>query len=460
MQKMAQSMGGGMGMPPGAAEQMKNMTADDFRRASEQMKNMTPDQMKSQMDAARNQQQAQAEYALKGAEKLKADGNKLVGEGKYKDAIEKYMRVKNNLADDPSPAAKTLRTSCMLNMALCFNKTNRHNSAVSECTEVLKADGKSLKAYYRRGQAYAAKGEHVLAVADLRRAVKLSPGDDTVKGELDRAVEALKAAGGEDDGETPAFEESEAAMGGSGAGMPGMPPGMDMKKAAEMMKDPEMMKKAAEMMENATEEQLEAMSKMGAGGAGMPKIDPKMAKQAAQMMKNMDPEAMSSMMEMATKMKEAGLDPAAAGAGGAPGPDMMSKMAETMKDPKMQEAMSSMMKNISPEQLKEMSAAAGMNMSDEQAAATAKMMQDISPETMQRMMKAGAFMNGIYSRFRGVFQWAARNKTTAMSLAVLFVAMLVSYFMRWGWFAPKSVVDAGTGKPSKTEEEEDSASAW
>jgi hypothetical protein len=33
---------------------------------------------------------------------------------------------------------------------------------------------------------------------------------------------------------------------------------------------------------------------------------------------------------------------------------------------------------------KEMSAAAGMNMSDEQAAQTAKMMQDISPETMQR----------------------------------------------------------------------------
>ena len=36
MQKMAASMGGGM--PPGAAERMKNMTAEDMKRASEEMR--------------------------------------------------------------------------------------------------------------------------------------------------------------------------------------------------------------------------------------------------------------------------------------------------------------------------------------------------------------------------------------------------------------------------------------
>jgi hypothetical protein len=55
---------------------------------------------------------------------------------------------------------------------------------------------------------------------------------------------------------------------------------------------------------------------------------------------------------MASKMKEGGMDPAAMGAGGQPSPDMMAKMAESMKDPKMQEAMTSMMKNVSPDQLK------------------------------------------------------------------------------------------------------------
>ena len=51
-------------------------------------------------------------------------------------------------------------------------------------------------------------------------------------------------------------------------------------------------------------------------------------------------------------------------------PAMMAKMAEQMKNPEMQSMITDMMKNVTPEQLKEMGAAAGMNMSDEQAAQT------------------------------------------------------------------------------------------
>ena len=192
MQQMAASMGGA-GMPPGAAEQMKNMTADDMKRAAQEMGNMDTDTLKNQYSAAMNQQKAQSEYQLRGAEQLKKEGNALVGQGKYTEAIEKYMRVKNNLKDDKTAGAIALRTSCMLNMSLCFNKTSRFNSAISECAEVLKSDGKSLKAYYRRGQAYAFKKEFKPAVADLRRALALSPGDETVKAEVEKAVSDLIA---------------------------------------------------------------------------------------------------------------------------------------------------------------------------------------------------------------------------------------------------------------------------
>ena len=454
MQKMAASMGGGMpGMPPGGAEQLKNMTADDIKRASEEMSKMSPDQFKNQMNTAMNQQKAQQDYAMSGSEQLKKDGNKLVGEGKYNDAIEKYMRVKNNLQDNASPAARSLRVSCMLNMSLCFNKTNRHNSAISECTEVLKMDGKSLKAYYRRGQAHAAKQDFAAAVADLRRAVKLAPGDETVEAELTKAVSDLKANGGEDDGVVPEFENGGAsnASAGAAAGPMGMSPDL-MSKAQEAMKDPDFMANASEMMENMSEEQLEAMSAMAPGG--MPKVDPKMAKQAAQMMKNMKPEAMEGMMKMAQEMKDAGMDPASAG--GAPSADMMSKMAEKMKDPAMQEAMTDMMKNISPEQLKEMSAASGMQMSDEQAEQTAKMMQSISPETMRRMMTAGTYLQGVFSRARAVYQWVTRNKMFAASVAVLGVATFISYLMRWGVFAvePAAPTVAGAASAAKGEDED------
>ena len=57
----------------------------------------------------------------------------------------------------------------------------------------------------------------------------------------------------------------------------------------------------------------------------------------------MKPEQMEGMMKMAAEMKDMGMDPGAGG-GGAPSADMMSKMAEKMKDPAMQSAMSDMMK--------------------------------------------------------------------------------------------------------------------
>ena len=443
MQRMAANMGGGNMpyMPPGAAEQMKNMKPEDFARASEELGQMDPETLKSQMNNFKNQNQAQRDYALRGAEQLKTDGNKLVGEGKYNEAIEKYMRVKNNLADDPAPGAKTLRQSCQLNMSLCFNKTKRYNSAISECTEVLKQDGKALKAYYRRGQAHAAKEDWQSAVADLRRAVKLAPGDETVKGELDKAVVDLQSAGltDETNGTCPEFEITAAAPKGMPAPSGPIPDGDQMAKAMEMMKDPDAMAKAAEMMENMSEEQLEAMGSMG-GANGMPKVDPKMAKQAAAMMKNMDPDAMKGMMDMAAKMKAQGMDPAAM-ASNPNNPEMMAKMAEQMKNPEMQNMVSDMMKNISPEQLKEMGAAAGMKMSDEQAKQTAEMMQNISPETMQRMMKVGSALNGVFGRFRSTYQWCSRNKLMAGSVFALGLATFVSYVMRWGYFSRAIGVD-------------------
>ena len=60
MQKMAASMGGA-GMPPGAAEQMKNMTAEDMKRAAAEMANMDADTLKNQYSAAMNQQKAAAD---------------------------------------------------------------------------------------------------------------------------------------------------------------------------------------------------------------------------------------------------------------------------------------------------------------------------------------------------------------------------------------------------------------
>ena len=105
-----------------------------------------------------------------------------------------------------------------------------------------------------------------------------------------------------------------------------------------------------------------------------------------------------------------------------------SKMAEKMKDPAMQAAMSDMMKNISPEQLQEMSKASGMHMSDEQAQQTAKMMQNLDPKTMQRLMAVG-------TAAQSAIAFVRKNKLLVAAVAVGTVGVTVSWLMRrWGWF--------------------------
>lgn len=108
-----------------------------------------------------------------------------------------------------------------------------------------------------------------------------------------------------------------------------------------------------QMMGTLSEEQLKEISRNAP--PGMPQVTPELAKQAAEMMKAMSPEDMGRMMEMAQKMGPmAGMGMGAGGAGGDRAesgaaassgagmpqmtPDMMAKMGETMKDPKMMEA--------------------------------------------------------------------------------------------------------------------------
>ena len=52
---------------------------------------------------------------------------------------------------------------------------------------MLRSDKRSLKAFFRRGQARQAQGRLQEAAADLRRAVAISPGDETVATSLKEA---------------------------------------------------------------------------------------------------------------------------------------------------------------------------------------------------------------------------------------------------------------------------------
>ena len=73
-------------------------------------------------------------------------------------------------------------------MAACQLKSNRSDLAIKNCSHCLSIDHTSVKALFRRGQAYANLKDYEKASIDYQNAEQLAPNDTDIK----KKISALK----------------------------------------------------------------------------------------------------------------------------------------------------------------------------------------------------------------------------------------------------------------------------
>ncbi|KAJ3186769.1 cytochrome P450 monooxygenase 9 [Irineochytrium annulatum] len=137
---------------------------------------------------------------LTDAKALKEQGNAEFKAQRYESAIQMYQRALDRLSytwgADPTEATEcvALRLALNLNLAAAALKEGNLRVAVSACETAIAIDTKSVKAYYRLGQALKGLNRWKEAMEALQTAEKLDDKDPLIKEEIVKVAEAEKAA--------------------------------------------------------------------------------------------------------------------------------------------------------------------------------------------------------------------------------------------------------------------------
>ncbi|XP_073301134.1 outer envelope protein 61 [Primulina huaijiensis] len=355
-----------------ASESMQSLRPEDFKFAADRLKHTRPEEMAEigermartspdELASMRSRMDAQVSYEINAAEMLKKQGNELHNQGKFQDALQKYTRAKNNLKEVPTSKSRNVLLACSLNMMSCYLKTEQYDECIGEGTEVLENDAKNVKALYRRGQAHKELGQLGDAVFDLRKALEVSPGDETIAEVLRDAEERLAKEGDKhpsrgliieeiteevsissEKHEKPALTQQEAHQGSTIQTKKLQKPQSKTEYLDALKDDPESIRSFQNFISQTDPETLAAIN-----GGKVEGLSPDMVKTAANVIGKMSPEELQRMFQLASYFEgdHANFETGYPFSPGSVPPDLSPDMLNTA---------TKMMSKMSPEELQKM----------------------------------------------------------------------------------------------------------
>ncbi|KAF7306553.1 Hsc70 cochaperone [Mycena indigotica] len=185
------------------------------------------------------------------ADDYKANGNKLMSEKKYDQAIDAYTQA---ISLDPTNAVY------YSNRAAAYSSKGDHLAAVGDAEQAIATDPKFVKGYHRLGHAQFCLEDYEAAAEAFERGLKLEPGNQGLKSSLENAKSRIvpssstgassatpRGGGGGGGG---GLADLLSGLGGGAGGGGGMPD------LASLMSNPQMMSMAQQMMANGGLENL------------------------------------------------------------------------------------------------------------------------------------------------------------------------------------------------------------
>lgn len=216
------------------------------------------------------------------AEKLKTQGNELLRQEKFQEAVDCYS---NAIALDGRNAVY------YCNRAAAYSKMGDHQKCLNDCLRALELDPNYSKAYGRKGLAHTAIGQHKEAKECFRKALELDPINDGYRENLRLSEQSLRE-------QIPAS----AATGPGGLNLGGF-------NMSSLFNNPALMNMATTMLANPQMQSMMANLMSGSAGGGQSPTGPASMSHLLQAGQQLAQEMQASNPELVEQLRAQMRDP-------------------------------------------------------------------------------------------------------------------------------------------------------